>query len=90
MTATPNLPERARMTFMMKTLNNTKPLMQEYTTRRELSATMIPAMMKSNTRIWDMSQPQNCRVFKLNKMLCVKFLMKIQARTKLLHKYQDI
>ena len=85
MIATTNPPERVRMTFMMRMLNNTKLLMQEHTMGRKFSATMIPAMMKSSSRIWDMSQPQNCRVSKPNKTLCVKSSMKIRARMKTPH-----
>ena len=85
MRATPNPPKRARMTFMMRTLSNTKLSAQKHTTRKKFSATMIPAMMKSSSRIWDMSQPQNCRVSKPNKTLCVKSSMKIRARMKTPH-----
>ena len=89
MIATTNLPERARMTFMMRMLNNTKLSTQKHTTGRKFSATMTPVMMKSSNRIWDTSQPQNCRVSKPNKTLCVKSSMKIGARMKLSYKYQD-
>ena len=91
MTATATATERVEMmTFTTKTWNNMKHLKSEHTTKRESSVTMIPAMMKGNIPTWDMSRPLKCRLSRLNKTRYANFLIKIQVRTKLLHKYQDI
>ena len=90
MTATQNLPERVKMTFTMKTLNNMKHLKPEHTTQREPSVTMIPATMKHNFPTYDMTQPLKCKLYRRNRMGYAKSLIKIPVRMRLLHKYQDI